>query len=348
VRYKVETYLDDEMRRRDLAEDVRRGLTAPVKSLPPKYFYDETGSALFERITRLPEYYVTRAEEALLARCVPEIVDRVRPADLVELGAGGGGKITYLLDAHRGRAPVRYVPVEVDAAAVAVAAGRLLPAYPFVEIHGVVGDFERHLDRVPPAAGRRLVAFLGSTIGNLDADARVALVRRVRTLLTDDDDRFLLGVDLVKDRAVLEAAYDDAAGVTAEFNRNILRVVNRDLKADFRPERFRHHARYDEGAARIEMHLVPESPQRVTVRELGLEVEVAPDETIWTESSYKFTRESTERMLAAGGLVLEAWFTDDDSRVALALAAPARRGPAAAAARPGRVGQHAPSRRAAA
>jgi L-histidine N-alpha-methyltransferase len=211
----------------------------------------------------------------------------------------------------------------VDETAVAGAARRLLADDPRLEVHAVIGDFERHLVHVPPPRGRRLVLFLGSTIGNLEAPARHALLRQVRALVRRGD-RVLLGVDLVKDRDVLEAAYNDAAGVTAAFNRNILRVINHGLDADFRPEAFRHHAWYNEAESRIEMHLVPESPQTVTVRSLDLTVRLEPSETIWTECSHKFTRASAEAMLEEAGLRLEGWHTDARERFALVLATPAR------------------------
>jgi L-histidine Nalpha-methyltransferase len=194
-----------------------------------------------------------------------------------------------------------------------------MAAYPFVQVQGLVGDFERHLGHVPAATGRRLVAFLGSTIGNLDAPARGDFLREIRRLLVPGD-RFLLGVDLVKDRRILEPAYDDAAGVTREFNRNILRVVNRSLDGDFVPEAFRHLAFYNVDAERIEMHLVPDTEQTVRVRAIDLTVTVAAGERIWTESSYKFTRPGIEAMLEECGLGLEQWHTDADNLFALVVA----------------------------
>jgi L-histidine N-alpha-methyltransferase len=192
-------------------------------------------------------------------------------------------------------------------------------------VHGVIGDFERHLIHVPPALGRRLVLFLGSTIGNLHPPERRGVLAAIRDLLGPDG-RLLLGVDLVKDTTVLEAAYDDAAGVTREFNRNVLRVLNRGLGGDFRPEAFGHHAWYNAAASRIEMHLVAEAPQTVRLRGVGLTVHLDAGESIWTESSYKFTRTSVEDALREAGLRLEDWITDGGQRFALALAAPARRG----------------------
>jgi L-histidine N-alpha-methyltransferase len=323
VRYRVEVHADAHTRLKAMAEDVQRGLAERPRALPPKYFYDAAGSRLFEQITRLPEYYLTRAEEALLDALAPTLMRDLAPSDIVELGSGFSLKTRRLL-ATRGGTALRYTPVDVDETTVAASAERLLAEDPALQVHAVIGDFERHLVHVPAPSGRRLVLFLGSTIGNLDAPARQALLAQVRGLLARGD-RLLLGVDLVKDPAVLEAAYNDAAGVTAKFNRNILRVLNRGLGADFRPEEFRHHAWYNAPESRIEMHLVCDTPQTVRVRSLDLTVRLAPSESIWTESSYKFTRASTRAMLEAAGLRLDAWHTDPAQRFALALAAPRSR-----------------------
>ena len=324
MRYRIEVHADAHARLKAMADDVRNGLGARPRSLPPKYFYDATGSQLFDEITRLPEYYLTRVEEALLDRLSPQLMRSLTPMDIVELGSGFSVKTRRLL-AARGGTPLRYIPLDVDETSVAASAARLLDEDPRLEVHAVVGDFERHLVHVPPAGGRRLVLFLGSTIGNLDPPARVALLRQVRGLLRRGD-RLLLGVDLVKELPTLEAAYNDAAGVTAAFNRNVLHVVNRALGADFRP-----HAFYNASEARIEMHLVSERRQTVRIPSIGLRIELEPAETIWTESSYKFTRASATGMLAKAGLRLEAWHTDRERRFALALAAP--RAQAAAAPR---------------
>jgi L-histidine N-alpha-methyltransferase len=319
--HSIDVRLDARARRGALAADVARGLTATPKSLPPKYFYDAAGAKLFEAITRLPEYYLTRTEWSLLSAHAPALMQRLQPREIVEIGAGGAAKIRLLLDSRNGyRGPLRYIPVDVDHRSMAKAARALTGAYAFLDVRGIVGDFEHHLAHVPRASGRRLVAFLGSTIGNLDPPARREFLLRVRRLLGPGD-RFLVGVDLVKDPRVLEPAYDDAAGVTREFNRNILRVVNRGLDADFVPDAFRHVAFYNRAAARIEMHLVPEAPQAVSIRALDLTVTIGPDESIWTESSYKFTRAGVETMLRESGLLLEHWLTDADGLFALAVAA---------------------------
>ena len=322
TRYHADVHVDDAALTAALAADVRRGLSAREKWLPPKYFYDAAGSALFERITHLPEYYLTRAEHRLLAAHAPAIVDDVRPEEIVELGAGSPAKLRMLLAALNGSGPLaRYVPVDVDASMLSAAGDTLLSRGEVSEVHAVVADFERHLRRIPPPAGRRLVAFLGSTIGNLHPAARHTLLRDVRRLLGSSD-RLLLGVDLVKSPCALHAAYDDAAGVTAEFNRNILRVINRRLGADFDVEAFGHYARWDAEAARVEMHLVASTDHTVRVRELNMTVSFEAGETIWTESAYKFTRASVEAMLRAAGMRLHGW--DSDGVFALALAAPIR------------------------
>ena len=307
-----------------LARDVQRGLAARPRWLPPKYFYDEAGGALFDRITTLPEYYLTRAEDEILAGIGASLVRGLNPDELVELGPGSCQKVRRLLDGVDHGGAVRYVAFDVGGPGLVRALAALGREYPALEISTVAGDFEHDLARVPPPKGRRLVLFLGSTIGNFDPPARRRLLGDLRGMLGAEG-RLLLGVDLVKDRAVLEAAYDDAAGVTAAFNRNILHVVNRGLDGDFRPEAFRHHAFYNDAASRIEMHLVAGAPQRVHLRRLGLVLDFEAGESIWTESSYKYTRASVASMLRASALAEEAWFTDGGGRFGLVLARAARR-----------------------
>jgi L-histidine N-alpha-methyltransferase len=323
MRYRLEIHTDETARQERLEADVRRGLIARRKSLPPKYFYDRAGSLLFERITELPEYYPTRTEAALLGEIVPGLIGEILPDDIVEIGAGSSEKTRLILDAATagGRA-IRYVPLDVDRLTLEATAARLTRDYPALSVHAVVADFERDLAHVPPAAGRRLALFLGSTIGNLDPPERRRLLVGLRALLPGRDDRLLLGVDLVKDVKVLEAAYDDAAGVTRDFNRNILRVINHAVDGDFEPEAFRHHAFYNETASRIEMHLVADTAQTVKLGRLGLTVRFRPGEGIWTENSYKFTRDGVEAMLAGAALDLVQWHVDPANYFALALAAP--------------------------
>ena len=323
IRYRSHAYTNETDKRRALEADVRRGLTSVPMSLPPKYFYDATGSKLFEDITELPEYYLTRTEAALLEELAPRLMRTLAPEDIVELGAGFATKTRRLLDARNGlRQSIRYIPIDIDEVTMQATATRLLADYPFLRVRALVGDFERHLRHVPASVGRRLVLFLGSTIGNLDPPARHRLLSEVRALLGPGD-RFLIGLDLVKDVEVLEAAYDDASGVTREFNRNILHVVNREVDADFNPAAFEHVAFFNEATSRIEMHLVPEEPQEVHLRALGLTVRVSPDDGIWTESCYKFSRASTEAMLDEAGLRLASWHVDPDNYFALAMAATA-------------------------
>ena len=322
MRCQIDVHTDARARQERLEEDVRRGLTARRKSLPPKYFYDAAGSALFERITDLPEYYLTRTENALLEEIAPRLIGNFLPDDVVEIGSGSSEKTRRILDVldAQGR-PVRYVPLDVDRVTLESSAAELMREYPGLSVHGVVGDFERDLEHVPPSLGRRLVLFLGSTLGNLDPVARRALLAGVRRLLAGPEDRLLLGVDLVKDVKVLEAAYDDAAGVTEEFNRNILRVVNRGTDGDFDPDAFRHLAFYNAAAERIEMHLVAASRQKVHLARLGIGLAFPRGDTIWTESSYKFTRPGVEAMLDAAGLSLVEWWTDPARYFALMLVA---------------------------
>jgi L-histidine Nalpha-methyltransferase len=321
-RYRLDVHTDEAEFLGRMADDVRRGLTERPRWLPPKYFYDEAGGQLFDRITELPEYYLTRVEESILREIAPALIGRVRPDDFVELGPGSCHKVRFMLDALPRRGGARYVAVDVGRDGLVQAVAKLADDYPALDVHALVGDFERHLAHVPPPSGRRLGLFLGSTIGNFPVLPRRALLTELGGLLGADG-RLLIGVDLVKDRRVLEAAYDDAAGVTREFNRNVMRHLNHALQGDFVPEAFRHHAVYDVEAARIEMHLIATEPQRVRLERLDLTVDFAEGEGIWTESSYKFTRESTEAMLAEAGLALEEWHTDRAGQFGLVLARPA-------------------------
>ena len=324
-RWRLDVHSDESRFLARMIDDVRRGLTARPRWLPPKYFYDDAGGRLFERITELPEYYLTRAEESILRDVARPLVSRLRPRDFVELGPGSCRKVRVLLDALPRSVGVRYVAVDVGREGLTLAATALAEAYPSIHVHAVVGDFERHLACLPPPSGRRLVLFFGSTLGNFDRSARRALLAEMRRLLGAGG-RLLLGVDLVKDRRVLEAAYDDAAGVTAEFNRNVLRHVNHVVEGNFDPEGYRHHAFYNADASRIEMHLIADAPQRVQLKRLDLVLDFDAGNGIWTENSYKFTRDGTEAMLAEAGLELDEWYTDADCRFGLVLCRPATRG----------------------
>jgi L-histidine N-alpha-methyltransferase len=301
--------------------EVAAGLARPQKELPPKYFYDARGSRLFEEITRLPEYYLTRVERALLETTVPELISHLRPRSLSELGAGAAAKTRIILDAMlaAGSAEV-YQPIDLSATFLAGTAARLRTEYPGLRIQPLVADFtgDLRLDDTLPAP--RLYAVLGSTIGNLDPVAAVRLLAGVRAALGTED-RLLLGIDLKKDIARLEAAYNDSAGVTAEFNHNVLLVLNRELGADFNVAAFDHHAFYDRVADRIEMHLVATGAQRVEIPGVGI-FELRHGESIRTEISCKYDRARIDGLFREARLEVERWWTDDDALFALVLAAP--------------------------
>jgi L-histidine Nalpha-methyltransferase len=305
---------------RTLAFDVLDGLTRPFKEIPPKHFYDTEGSRLFEAITRLPEYYPTRTERSILEANATQLVEATQMAELVELGSGVPTKTLLLLDAMRDAGTLdRYVPFDVSEVVLRESAEMLVERYPGVRVYGIVGDFERHLDALPPAEGPRVIAFLGGTIGNFPPGSRRRFLRSLGRALRPQDG-LLLGTDLVKDPAILEAAYNDAAGVTAAFNRNILAVINRELDADFDLEAFEHVAFYDREQEWIEMRLRALRPLVVHVRKLGLDVHFANREELRTEISAKFTRERLEADLAAAGLQLREYLTDPDSLFALSVA----------------------------
>jgi L-histidine Nalpha-methyltransferase len=314
----IDSHLDGGQER-SLADDVLDGLTRPFKELPPKHFYDSRGAELFDRICELPEYYPTRAERAILEASSPTIAAMTGAVELVELGSGTAAKTRVLLDALQAAGTLRrYVPLDVTEGMVRDCAEELTIEYPGLRVHGVIGDFERHLDRVPPAEGPRIVAFLGGTIGNFPPGSRRRFLRQIARLLGPDD-FLLMGTDLVKDPAVLEAAYDDSAGVTAEFNRNVLLVLNRELDADFDPEEFEHVAIFNREHEWIEMRLKARRELSANVRGLDLEVRFAEGEEMRTEISAKFTPERLEGDLAAAGLELAHWMTDPEGLFALTL-----------------------------
>jgi L-histidine N-alpha-methyltransferase len=321
---RVDVYLGPDDLTAALRADARAGLTSDPKVLPPKWFYDDEGCRLFDEITRLPEYYPTRTERAIRTQRAADIAARTSADTLVELGSGTSEKTRLLLDALSEHGTLqRFVPFDVSESTLRDAAAAIELEYPGVDVHAVVGDFERHLDRLP-TGGTRLVAFLGGTIGNLDPDARMRFYRAIATGLRPGD-AFLLGTDLVKDAARLEAAYDDDAGVTAAFNRNVLAVLNRELDADFVPERFAHVARWNRAEEWIEMRLRAESAHTVRIGELDLEIKFADGEEMRTEISAKFRREGVEAELAAAGLILTSWWTDPADDFALSLSAPSPR-----------------------
>ncbi|MGH3438380.1 MAG: L-histidine N(alpha)-methyltransferase [Sciscionella sp.] len=307
-------YVDESLR-----SDVRRGLTSHPKSLPPKWFYDATGSELFEKITGLAEYYPTRAEREILHTNAAEIAELTAAATLVELGSGSSEKTRLLLDALRDRETLReFVPLDVSETALREAAAAIAAQYPAIAVHGVVGDFTEHLAQLP-GERPRAVAFLGGTIGNFMPDERAGLLRSVRGVLQPGE-WLLLGTDLVKDPAKLVAAYDDDAGVTAEFNRNVLRVLNRELGADFDIDAFDHVALWDPRQEWIEMRLRAARAMRVRVPAVDLEVEFAEGEELRTEISAKFREQRVAAELSVAGFELHRWWTDSLGRFAVSLA----------------------------
>ncbi|GLP69691.1 MULTISPECIES: L-histidine N(alpha)-methyltransferase [unclassified Streptomyces] len=298
-----------------LRADVLRGLTHTPKTLPPKWFYDAHGSELFEQITELPEYYPTRAEREILVARSGEIAAATGARTLVELGSGSSEKTAYLLDALTGLHT--YVPVDVSESALTQAGHAIIGRRPELSVHALIADFTAGLT-LPGTPGPRLLAFLGGTIGNLLPVERAAFLSSVRSLLSPGD-ALLLGTDLVKDEEVLVRAYDDTAGVTAAFNKNVLTVVNRELGADFDPGAFDHVALWDAGNEWIEMRLRSRTEQTVKVPALDLAVDFAAGEELYTEISAKFRKEGVRGELAAAGLELAHWWTDSEGRFALSL-----------------------------
>ncbi|GAA3485216.1 L-histidine N(alpha)-methyltransferase [Streptomyces yanii] len=299
-----------------LRADVLHGLTRHPKTLPPKWFYDARGSELFEEITRLPEYYPTRAEREILVARASGIAAASRAQTLVELGSGSSEKTRHLLDALP--ALHSYVPVDVSESALRGAAETLLAERPDLSIHALIADFTDGLT-LPDTPGPRLVAFLGGTIGNLLPDERAVFLKSVRSLLSPGD-ALLLGTDLVKDEETLVAAYDDAAGVTAAFNKNVLTVVDRELGADFDPADFDHVALWDPKREWIEMRLRARRALTVKIPELDLVVPFTAGEELRTEISAKFRKEGIRAELATAGLTLTQWWTDSADRFAVSLA----------------------------
>jgi len=302
-----------------MREDVREGLSCPFKELPPKYFYDERGSQLFEMITELEEYYPTRAERSILEARAAEIVGAAGAGILIELGSGSAAKTRALLDAMSAANLLdTYVPVDISEEITRETAARLVDEYPPLRVHGIVCDYETHLERIPREEGA-LISFLGGTIGNFRPAPRRSFLARIATLMYPGD-RFLLGTDLVKDPALLEAAYDDSEGVTAEFNKNVLAVLNRELAADFDLDAFEHVAFWDPDNEWVDIRLRSLVEQFVDVRDLDMRVHFARMEEMRTEISTKFTRERLEGTYADAGLELVEWWTDPDELYALSLA----------------------------
>jgi L-histidine N-alpha-methyltransferase len=319
---RVDVHLRPDDLRAALRADADRGLRTDPKDIPPKWFYDDRGSQLFDEITRLPEYYPTRCERAILDARAAEIARLTRADTLVELGSGTSDKTRTLLDALRDEGTIaRFVPFDVSEQTLRDAADAIGRDYPSVHVHAVVGDFERHLVHLP-GGGRRVVAFLGGTIGNFEQPGRGRFLRAIGDGLGPAD-HLLLGLDLVKDIDRLEAAYDDRQGVTAAFNKNVLAVMNRELDADFDAARFAHVAVFEKDLSQIEMRLRATEAHTVRVNALGLDVEFAAGEEMRTEVSAKFTRDQIVAELGDAGLIVARWWTDPDGDFALLLATPA-------------------------
>jgi len=304
------------------AGDLRRSLTASAPTISPRWFYDDVGCALFERITDLAEYYQTRTEQALLDARMDAVVDAIHPTELVEIGSGAATKTRAILGAMSRSGDLRrYIPFDISPGAIARSASALAVTYPGLRVHGVAGDFSRQLGKIPrrPAGGTRLVAFLGSTLGNLEPAQRRSMVRRLARLL-DPGDALLMGTDLAHDPAVLVRAYDDAAGVTAEFNRNIIRHINRAFEGDADPDAFVHEARWNSRASRIEMHLRASRDIKWDLPGLDLRVHIPEGRTIRTEISCKFTAGGVAGLYADAGLTPITWDEDALGRYAISVA----------------------------
>jgi L-histidine N-alpha-methyltransferase len=309
-------------RHAQMVADVRDGLSRHPRELPPKYFYDERGSQLFEDITRLPEYYLTRAETEILNARAEEISATTKARTLIELGAGSATKTRILLNAMQGSGErVTYMPVDVSDEFLRQTSIAIQNEFPTLTVDPIVADIGVSLN-VPESLDRPVMfAFLGSTIGNFDDESAVDLLRRVRASMREND-WLLLGTDLRKDVRTIELAYNDCAGVTADFNRNILRVLNAELGADFDPENFAHHAFYDREHHRIEMHLISTGDQTVHIPKVG-DIELRDGESIRTELSHKYDRSAVDALAARAGLVVRYWFMDSQTRFALLLLGPA-------------------------
>jgi L-histidine N-alpha-methyltransferase len=310
-RIEIRRHLDRSFRA-EFIKDISTGLNAPRKSIPSKYFYDERGSQLFEKICSLPEYYPTRTEMSILKMSAPLIMKSFDTGDIIELGSGANWKIRMLLDAAGPSklSALRYIPVDVSETALTEASEELLKIYPGLKVLGIVADFTVHLDAVP-CERTKLIFFLGSTIGNFDENMRVKFLKLVASSMNHGDS-FLVGFDMLKPRETIEAAYNDARGVTSEFNKNILHVINRELNADFKTSHFDHVAFFNREKDRIEMHLRANRNTRVSIDDLELELNIDKDETIHTENSCKFSREGVRELVSKAGLDIKNWYSDEN------------------------------------
>ncbi len=321
ARWRLEVHTDAEDPRRQLIDDARNGLLSAPRWISSKYFYDDAGCALYDQITELPEYYPARTEIEILHRCLAGIIDRYQPAELVELGAGASPKTRVLLDAMGGSGrAVHYIPLDVAAPALRRASSALCADYPRLTIHAIAADFTQHLDVVPsPTSGTgRLVAFLGGTFGNIAPSQQRAFLNGIAALLGPGD-AALIGVDPATDPERTRRAYDDASGVTAQFNRNILHVMNRDLNADFPIHEFGHVARWVPEAHRVEMRLRADAEMVVHIGALACDIAIAAGEEILTEICGKFARTQIDAIAGEAGLEVCEWHTDPDELFALSV-----------------------------
>jgi len=316
-RIEIRSHLDRTFRS-EIIKDVTAGLNASKKYIPSKYFYDERGSQLFEEICGLPEYYPTRTEMSILKLSAPIIMKSFDNGDIVELGSGANWKIRMLLDAAGPSklSGLRYIPVDVSETALTEAAEELLKIYPGLKVLGIVADFTIHLEDVPDDR-RKLIFFLGSTIGNFDEQMRETFLKLVAGTMTEGDS-FLVGFDMLKPERTIEAAYNDKRGITSEFNKNILRVINRELHADFKPSHFDHVAFFNRDRERIEMHLRANRNTTVNIDDLNLALNIVKDETIHTENSHKFSRDGVRHLVKKSGLDIRNWYSDDKGWFSLA------------------------------
>ncbi len=318
TRISIDNQIDPASNRKALVE-LRQGLSENPRRIPTRFLYDRKGSELFEKITNLVEYYLTRAERSLLEQHANKIQSTTSCEELVELGAGAATKTRLLLDAMQSAGKLDlYIPLDVSESEVRRVAEELVEEYPGLKVHGIVADFVHHLTAIPSGVNR-LILLLGSTIGNFSHDEAVDFLKRISSEM-EECDYFLIGVDLIKDVAIIEAAYNDESGITADFNRNILRVVNQFAQADFQPEQFDHRAFYNSDLSRIEMHLVASRQMSVTLEALDLRLEIGAGEALFTEISCKYDRAMTERMLREAQFQVSEWFTDPAGLFALALA----------------------------
>lgn len=316
-RIEVLNHLDNTYRS-EMVEDILRGLTASKKKIPSKYFYDARGSQLFGEICELPEYYLTRTEISILEHCAPEVMSSFKKGDLVELGSGANYKIRMLLDVVDASTlqNLRYVPVDVSETALISASGELLKVYPALKVLGIVADFTRHTEVIPQDQPK-LIVFFGSTLGNFDEKEGVDFLQHISGVMKQGD-RLLIGFDMLKTKKTLEAAYNDSQGITSEFNKNILMVLNRELDADFDPSCFDHKAFFNEEKEQVEMHLQANRRVLAKINDLGLKVELEEGETIHTEISRKFSRENAEDMAFRAGFIITQWFSDPKEWFSLA------------------------------